>query len=172
MPEWLSAVPDAWLISPLIFMTIYCFVVLACSPAGHKHFNWEDSDLLKTSGSQAASYLAQHAISQALADARQFEAFNKLSTYAVHDLKNLISQLSLVVSNAVRHRTNPLFMENVISTVENSVSKMNHLLTRLRDGVQSDSKKMVNLAKLLEEVVHDARSTAGWFWSAESETLP
>jgi putative PEP-CTERM system histidine kinase len=50
-------------------------------------------------------------------------------------------------------------MENVISTVENSVSKMNRLLTRMRDGVQADSKRVVNLAKLLEEVVQDAQAS-------------
>ncbi|MBI3441421.1 MAG: PEP-CTERM system histidine kinase PrsK [Proteobacteria bacterium] len=158
MPSWLKFIPNAWLISPLILHDgLLGFVVLTRSPASHKHFNWEDSDLLKTSGSQAASYLAQHAISQALAEARQFEAFNRLSTYVVHDLKNLISQLSLVVSNAARHRTNPLFMENVISTVENSVTKMNRLLNRMRDGVQTESARAVDLAKLLEEVVRDAQ---------------
>jgi putative PEP-CTERM system histidine kinase len=157
MPSWLESIPNAWLISPLILHErLLGFVVLTRSSAGHKHFNWEDSDLLKTSGSQAASYLAQHAISQALAEARQFESFNRLSTYVVHDLKNLISQLSLVVSNAARHKSNPLFMENVISTVDNSVSKMNRLLDRLRDGVQPDSQN-VNLAKLLEEVVREAQ---------------
>lgn len=159
MPEWLKAIPNAWLISPLILHEkLLGFVVLARSDAGHRHFNWEDSDLLKTSGSQAASYLSQHAISQALAEARQFESFNKLATFVVHDLKNLISQLSLVVSNASRHKSNPLFLENVISTVENSVSKMNRLLERLRDGTQADSKKIVDLTKLLEEVVRDARA--------------
>ncbi|MHB8624139.1 MAG: XrtA/PEP-CTERM system histidine kinase PrsK [Sulfuricaulis sp.] len=158
MPDWLKGIDNAWLVSPLILHdSLLGFVVLARSSASHKHFNWEDSDLLKTSGSQAASYLAQHAISQALAEARQFEVFNRLSTYAVHDLKNLISQLSLVVSNAARHRHNPLFMENVISTVENSVSKMNRLLTRLRDGPQADAKRSIDLANLLEEVVHEAR---------------
>ncbi len=158
MPEWLKGIANAWLVSPLILHeNLLGFVVLARSPARHKHFNWEDSDLLKTSGSQAAGYLAQHAISQALAEARQFEAFNRLSTYVVHDLKNLISQLSLVVSNASRHRNNPLFVENVISTVENSVSKMNRLLARLRDGVQADAKRSIDLENLLEEVVHDAR---------------
>ncbi len=159
MPSWLKFIPDAWLISPLILHEkLLGFVVLTRSPASHKHFNWEDSDLLKTSGSQAASYLAQHAISQALAEARQFEAFNRLSTYIVHDLKNLISQLSLVVSNAARHRNNPLFMENVISTVENSVSKMNRLLQRLRDGAQVESKRSVDLAQLLEEVVRESQA--------------
>ena len=160
MPDWLKTAPDAWLISPLILQeSLLGFVVLARASASHRDFNWEDSDLLKTSGSQAASYLAQHAISQALAEARQFETFSRLSTYVVHDLKNLISQLSLVVSNAARHKSNPLFMENVISTVENSVSKMNRLLARMRDGVQTDTRREVNLAKLLEEVVRDAQSS-------------
>jgi putative PEP-CTERM system histidine kinase len=159
MPSWLRTLADAWLIAPLILQEkLHGFVVLARSPAVRRHFNWEDCDLLKTTGTQAASHLVQHAASQALAEARQFEAFNRLSTYVVHDLKNLISQLSLVVSNAARHRNNPLFMENVISTVENSVSKMNRLLVRMRDGVQADSQRMVNLAKLLEEVVHDAQA--------------
>lgn len=159
MPSWLRTLPNAWLIAPLLLQEkLHGFVVLARSPAVSRHFNWEDCDLLKTTGTQAASHLAQHAASQALAEARQFEAYNRLSTYVVHDLKNLISQLSLVVSNAARHRNNPLFMENVISTVENSVSKMNRLLTRMREGVQADSRRMVNLAKLLEEAVHDARA--------------
>ncbi len=159
MPSWLKFIPNAWLISPLILQEkLMGFVVLTRSPASHKHFNWEDSDLLKTSGSQAASYLAQHAISQALAEARQFEAFNRLSTYVVHDLKNLISQLSLVVSNAARHKSNPLFMENVISTVENSVSKMNRLLQHLREGPQAETRRSVDLAKLLDEVVRESQA--------------
>jgi putative PEP-CTERM system histidine kinase len=159
MPSWLKFIPDAWLISPLILHEkLLGFVVLTRSPASHKHFNWEDSDLLKTSGSQAASYLAQHAISQALAEARQFETFNRLSTYVVHDLKNLISQLSLVVSNAARHKSNPLFMENVISTVENSVSKMNRLLQHLRDGPQTESKRSVDMVQLLNEVVRESQA--------------
>jgi len=165
MPAWLRVIPNAWLIAPLILHdNLLGFVVLTRSDAQHRHFNWEDCDLLKTTGSQAASHLAQHAASQALVEARQFEAFNRLSTYIVHDLKNLISQQSLVVSNAARHRNNPLFVENVISTVENSVAKMNRLLAHLRDNnVQDadklgDSKRTVNLAKLLEEVVRDAQA--------------
>lgn len=158
MPPWLRGTRNAWLIAPLILHeNLLGFVVLARSAARHRHFNWEDCDLLKTTGCQAASHLAQHTASQALVEARQFEAFNRLSAYIMHDLKNLIAQLSLVVSNAARHRHNPLFMENVISTVENSVAKMSRLLTHLREGAHIDSKQ-VDLAKLLEEVVRDAQS--------------
>ncbi len=165
MPAWLQAIPDAWLIVPLILHErLLGFVILTHSSVQHMHFNWEDCDLLKTTGSQVASHLAQHLASQALAEAKQFEAFSRLSTYIVHDLKNLISQQSLVISNAARHRDNPLFMENVISTVENSVSKMNRLLAHLRDGAkdaykqQNDSVRTIDLAKLLEEVVCDAQT--------------
>ena len=159
MPSWLQTIPNAWLIVPLVLHdNLLGFVVLARSPGSHRHFNWEDSDLLKTAGSQVANHLAQHAASQALAEARQFEAFNRLSTYIVHDLKNLISQLSLVVSNAARHRNNPLFMENVISTVENSVTKMNRLLAHLGAGVNSVARRTIDLVELLEEVVRDAQT--------------
>src|SRR3989344_4281148 len=55
MPSWIKFIPNAWLISPLILHErLLGFVVLTRSPASHKDFNWEDSDLLKTSGSQAA----------------------------------------------------------------------------------------------------------------------
>ena len=158
IPRWLTAIPNSWLISPLILHdNLLGFVVLARSPALYGDFNWEDCDLLKTTGTEAASHLAQHAASQALVEARQFEAINRLSTYIVHDLKNLITQLSLVVSNAAKHRNNPLFMENAISTVDNSVAKMNRLLKHFRDGVQDD-RKQVDLAKLLEEAVRDAQA--------------
>jgi hypothetical protein len=71
--------------------------------------NWEDCDLLKTVGRQAASYLALFEATDALASARQFEAFNRLSAFVVHDLKNLVAQLALVSSNAKRFLHNPEF---------------------------------------------------------------
>lgn len=62
--------------------------------------NWEVTDLLRVAGNQAASYLAQDEAAKALIVARQFESFNRMSTFMVHDLKNLIFQLSLLLSNA------------------------------------------------------------------------
>jgi putative PEP-CTERM system histidine kinase len=128
LPEWLEDMPRAWLIVPLIVHDhLLGFIVLARSPAQH-HFNWEDSDLVKTAGRQVAVHLAQLEASRALAEARQFEACNRLTSYVMHDLKNLIAQLSLVVSNAAKHKGNPRFMEDAITTVDNSVQKMNMLL--------------------------------------------
>jgi putative PEP-CTERM system histidine kinase len=155
IPDWLREIRNAWLVVPLIIeQSLSGFVILARSEAHRRHFNWEDCDLLKTAGRQAASYLAQCEASQALAVARQFEAFNRMSTYVVHDLKNLIAQLSLVVSNAARHKHNPLFMQDTIHTVENSVSKMNRLLANLRTGGhQASLPAPVDLGQLLNDVM-------------------
>ena len=135
LPDWLKSMPRAWLVVPLIVHDhMLGFMLLASSPAQH-HFNWEDSDLVKTAGRQAAVHLAQLEASQALAEAKQFEACNRMSSYVMHDLKNLIAQLSLVVTNAGKHKHNPQFMEDAITTVDNSVNKMNRLLEHLRSDV-------------------------------------
>jgi putative PEP-CTERM system histidine kinase len=71
----------------------------------------------------------------------------------MHDLKNLIGQLSLVVSNAARHKHNPQFMEDAIQTVENSVAKMNRLLTNLRSRRDPDhNPTQVDVRETLEDV--------------------
>jgi putative PEP-CTERM system histidine kinase len=154
MPGWMSQLQRAWLVVPLpVHERLIGFMVLAKSPARH-HFNWEDSDLIKTAGRQAAVHLAQMESSHALADAKEFEACSRLSTYVMHDLKNLIAQLSLVVTNAAKHRHNPQFMEDAINTVENSVNKMNKLLAHLRSDMQQVQEvEDIELCSLLSEVV-------------------
>jgi putative PEP-CTERM system histidine kinase len=159
IPDWLLEMPRAWLVIPLIVHDhMLGFIVLARSPA-QNHFNWEDSDLVKTAGRQAAVHLAQLEASQALAEAKQFEACNRLSSYVMHDLKNLIAQLSLVVTNSGKHKNNPRFMEDVITTVDNSVQKMNRLLEHLRsDSMQVQETRSLELCAMLQEVVQEMSS--------------
>jgi putative PEP-CTERM system histidine kinase len=109
------------------------FVVLA-RPRAPVDVNWEVRDLLKTASRQAASYLAQLAASEALLEARKFDAFNRMSAFVVHDLKNLVAQLSLMLKNAERHRDKPEFQRDMLLTVENVVQRMNQLLLQLRSG--------------------------------------
>ena len=134
LPPWLLNNNKAWLIVPLMQdIELLGFVVIARPDTQH-NINWEDHDLLKTAGRQAATHLAQLMTVQALVEAREFQAFSKLSAFVIHDLKNLVAQLSLVVTNAAKHKHNPEFMDDAINTVDHSVSKMNRLLTQLRQG--------------------------------------
>lgn len=161
IPDWLSAMKKAWLVIPLMLNEkLLGFIILAHSPSHHRYFNWEDTDLLKTVGRQVASHIAQNASARALLNAKRFEEVNRLSAFIVHDLKNMIGQLSLVVSNAAKHKNNPLFIEDAVLTVENSVQKMNKLLSRIKGEQLEDSVISFNLCELLEEVVR-IRSKGG-----------
>src|SRR5947207_12371909 len=107
LPSWLTALTLPWLIVPLVTETeLIGFVVLGASRAKIE-VNWEVRDLLKTASRQAAGYLAHIRASEALLEARKFDAFNRMSAFVVHDLKNLVAQLSLMLRNAERHRDNP-----------------------------------------------------------------
>jgi putative PEP-CTERM system histidine kinase len=154
LPDWITTLREPWVIVPLLHAEeLIAFIVLARPPTP-RTLNWEDTDLLKACGRQAASFLALLKVSQALADARQFEAFNRLSAYVVHDLKNLVAQLSLVVSNARRHMHSPGFIEDAIETVDNAAQKMNRLLLHLRKGQSAGGPaRAVNLVTVLDAVV-------------------
>lgn len=171
LPEWLRAYPGAWLVVPLMLdVELLGFIVLL-KPSVRRDINWEDRDLLKTAARQAATHVAQLMAAQALIEAREFQAFSKLSAFVMHDLKNLIAQLSLVVSNAARHRHNPAFLEDAIKTVDNSVTKMNRLMAQLKAGgtPAAPASENVDLVGLVREVVagRSARQPAPVFVSDE-----
>jgi putative PEP-CTERM system histidine kinase len=131
LPEWLLSWPRGWLVVPLMMGNkLSGFVVLQTARSRVK-LNWEVLDLLEIAGSQAASYLAQQDAANALMVARQFESFNRMSTFVVHDLKNLVSQLSLMNANAEKHKHNPEFQADMLETVSLSVQKMRLMLQKL-----------------------------------------
>ncbi|PTR14123.1 putative PEP-CTERM system histidine kinase [Nitrosospira sp. Nsp2] len=153
LPQWLQTIPKAWLVVPLIqHRKLFGFVVLAL-PRSKVKLNWEVSDLLKVAGNQAASYLAQHEAANALMVARQFESFNRMSTFVVHDLKNLVSQLSLLLSNAEKHKQNPAFQQDMVETVYLSVQKMKRLLEKLSGSDSAETPVPLSIAHLLQEAV-------------------
>lgn len=157
VPDWLTGERRAWLVVPLLHHgdELLGFVVLQEARAP-RSLNWEDHDILKTVGRQVASYLAEQSAEKALAEAQQFEEFNKRFAFIMHDLKNLVSQLSLMVKNADRHAGNPEFQRDMILTVKDSVDKIQHLLTRLnrlRESEQQGNAVPVNLAALLSKIM-------------------
>jgi putative PEP-CTERM system histidine kinase len=94
--------------------------------------NWEAFDLLRAAGRQAASYLAEERSTKVLRDSEMLNEYSKRFAFVVHDIKNLASQLGLVVSNAKRYIEDPEFQRDMLQTVEDSVARMNHLLSQLK----------------------------------------
>lgn len=173
IPAWVTAIARAWLIVPLFHHETLFGMMLLGQPRAPRELSWEDFDILKTVARQAASYLAEQAASEALTEARQFEAFNKRFAFVAHDIKNLASQLSLILSNAAKHRGNLQFQDDVIETVRQSVDKINRMLKQLHaePGPELPTRR-VALAPLLRQLV-EALSQAGSAISLElaDETL-
>src|SRR5207237_3629080 len=131
---WLASDAGSWLVVPLrVGDDLIAFAVLA-KPRTTMDVNWKVTDLLKTAGSQAASFIATMRATEALLEARKFDSFNRMSAFVVHDLKNLVAQLSLLLRNAERHRSNPEFQRDMLMTVGNVVERMNKLMLQLRSG--------------------------------------
>lgn len=153
-PEWLTRVEQPWLLVPLIEKDrLTGFVVLA-KPLILRAINWEDRDLLKTAAYQVSAYLAGIMASEALANSKQFEVFNRLSAYMVHDLKNIAAELQLISKNAEKHGTNPDFLHDAFETVDNASSGIQRLLGQLRNKqVHTETKALVQLPELLKKVV-------------------
>lgn len=134
VPNVIASSGSAWLVLPINFHSNLLGFLILNKPRSPRSINWEDRDLLKTAAQQAGSYLTLMQTTRALLEANQFEAFNRLSAFVVHDLKNLIAQLELVVKNAEKHRHNPEFMDDAVKTIGNAVVKMGKLLAQLRSG--------------------------------------
>jgi len=159
LPEWLAGYPRAWLVVPLILHGGLSGFVLLQNPRSPVKLNWEVIDLLEIAGSQAASQLAQQEAANALMVARQFESFNRMSTFVVHDLKNLVLQLSLMNANAARHKDNPEFQADMLETIDYSVQKMKIMLQKL--SRTENAGQPVALA--VEQVVRQAVEQKGAF---------
>ena len=153
LSQWQAEQNNISLIIPLFRQNdLVAFVVLTKAKVP-RQLIWEDHDLLKTVGMQLTNALALSHASDALSRSRQFEAYNRLSAYLVHDLKNLVAQVSLIVKNAEKHKYNPEFIDDSIATLENVVYKIEHLLNQLKKGqVKTDNKIIVNLAEVIKDV--------------------
>jgi putative PEP-CTERM system histidine kinase len=131
VPDCLLDERQAWAAIPLLHHERLIGIVVLAAPEYRRPLDWEDFDLLRTAGNQAASSLAEAQSQDALAEAQRFEEFNRRFAFILHDVKNLVSQLSLVARNAERHADNPEFRADMVATLKSSVGKMNDLLARL-----------------------------------------
>jgi putative PEP-CTERM system histidine kinase len=113
----------------------------------------EDFELLKCIGDQVAACLRNIRLSQRLLQAREMEAFQTMSAFFVHDLKNTASTLSLMLQNLPTHFDDPLFREDALRAVSKSVFRINDLIRSL--GVLRQELKPELRAADLNQVVEE-----------------
>ncbi|NYT41172.1 PEP-CTERM system histidine kinase PrsK [Sphingomonas sp. R-74633] len=154
VPQWMLDLHTAWVLVPLPHHTELTGAILLARPPLDRALDWEDFDLLKVAGRQAASYLAESRAQDALAEAQRFDEFNRRFAFILHDIKNLVSQLTLTARNAERHADNPEFRADMVATLHNSAERMNALLARLSQNHRgrSEAPHAIEIVALIERV--------------------
>lgn len=147
---------SVWVVPLLLQDKLFGFVVLEKRSPSDR-LNFEDIDLLRTSGRQVASYLAQHYVSQRLAEAQQFETYGRMTAFLMHDLKNIIAQQTLLLHNAARHQRNPEFMDDAIATIKVSVERMNATLKQLGLRAATSTPSRTDLRAVVGNAVERCR---------------
>ena len=97
----------------------------------YEPLSFEESELVKTIADQAAAGLLNLRLSERLRQTRELEAFQSMSAFFMHDLKNLASKLSLVTQNLPVYMDNPEFRADALRTISQSVAKINTMSSRL-----------------------------------------
>ncbi len=109
------------------------FVALGERINPSENLTYEDFDLMKVLARQAASAILNLRLSEELSAAREMELMGRVSAFVLHDLKNLTSNLGLVVDNAENYLDDPEFQTDMMETLRGTVGKMKGLIQRLKN---------------------------------------
>jgi putative PEP-CTERM system histidine kinase len=157
--EGLKTQLDAWLIVPLLANDALVGGIVLSRPRLTRPLSWEDEDVLTLLGVQIGSYIREQQAHEALEEAKRFERLSKNFTFVAHDLKNLVSQLSMIVQHAERHGRNPEFQQDTIATIGDSVNKMKGMLVRLKESPDADlHTAAVDLRRLIRDHVAELKN--------------
>jgi putative PEP-CTERM system histidine kinase len=160
VPRWMLDLNEAWVLVPLPHMGGLAGAILLARPTLDRALDWEDFDLLRIAGRQVASHLAEARAHDALAEAQRFDEFNRRFAFILHDIKNLVSQLTLTARNAEKHADKPEFRADMVATLQDSAERMNVLLARLSQihRSRSEAPQATEIAPLVERVAAARRA--------------
>ena len=158
--SWSFASDKAWLAVPLSHRNEIVGFVLLDRATYAVDLDWEVFDLLRAAGRQAASYLAEERSTKVLRDSELLTEYSKRFAFVVHDIKNMASQLNLIVSNAKKHLGDPEFQRDLLWTVEDSVARMNNLLSQLKADAAPRASRLLDPNLILRAVASEFAGAA------------
>ena len=94
-------------------------------------YSAEEMDLLKCIGEQVAASLLKLRLTEEIMERKELEAFQTMSAFLIHDLKNAASTLGLMLENLPTHFNNPAFREDAFRGIGSAASRINDLINRM-----------------------------------------
>lgn len=128
---WSRDFESAWIVVPLRYRSSVVGLAVLMKTRAPKVLDWEDEGFIRLVALQLGGYIVQEETAHSLADARQLEEFNKRFAFVVHDIKNTIGQLSLLVRNAAQFGHEQEFRDDMVATLANAVERLQQLLKSL-----------------------------------------
>lgn len=94
-------------------------------------YTHEEMDLLQCLGDEVAANLLNIRLTRESMDRKELEAFQTMSTFFIHDLKNAASTLGLMLQNLPTHFADPAFREDALRGMSTTVDRINQMISRL-----------------------------------------
>jgi signal transduction histidine kinase len=91
----------------------------------------DDFDLLTALATQTAAAQLAVRMAERLAHARERRAWERLSAFVLHDIKNAAAMLALVRQNAPAHLHDPEFQQDMLAAVDDALARMGKVQQRL-----------------------------------------
>jgi len=156
-----TGVANAWLAVPLNHNGRLTGLIVVARPRAEFKLDREVFDLLRVIGRQVATYVAEQRATEGLIEARQLHEYGKRFAFVAHDIKNVSSQLSLLLSNAETHLANPDFQRDMLATIRAAVQKIGALIKRLSVPASEPGQTVLMPGERLEAIVAASRRLRG-----------
>ncbi len=153
--------PTAWLAVPLSHGGRLIGLILLAAPRAPFRLDREVYDLLRVIGRQVATYVAEQRATEVVLQIRQLHEYGKRFAFVAHDIKNVSTQLTLLLSNAEVHLDNPEFQRDMLGTIGAAVAKIGALIKRLETPESDIAQAVVMPAERLEPIIANARRARG-----------
>ncbi len=136
---------------------VWGFALLSPGDGEEVTLNWEVRDYLTAVTDQVATYILHNEAAMTVAENAQFAAFNRMSAFVLHDLKNVLAQIDLILCNAEQHKGNPEFIDDTFETLHYTKARMDKMLRQLTekklDKVGKDSAE--TLSSIITSVINN-----------------
>lgn len=105
-------------------------ILLSDRVDGHP-YELDEFDMLQCIGDQIAAAILRIRMTAELMQSKELEAFQTMSAFFVHDLKNAASSLSLTLENLAVHYNDPEFRTDAFRGIGKTVGRIHQLIARL-----------------------------------------
>jgi putative PEP-CTERM system histidine kinase len=126
--------------------------------SGGEAFDSEDLALIEVFSTSIGDALFKNRVLQERIERKQFESFHHVASFIIHDIKNQIATLNLLMKNAEKNLGNPAFQASMLASVKSCAVNLQGLIDRLAVAPKTEEVTLAHapLRPVLEEVVQNS----------------